>query len=249
MAAREFAPYSPVQLSKDGRWLACTVLRGGPDRNSRPETSSTEGFPWYGLNAEVYVLDTQNGAARDLTPGLDNNFLPRWAPDGRALAFVSNRGNSDGARLWLWESEAERFRRLSDRAVDADQLSWTPSGRALLVTISDKVSAALAATPLTGDGVKVYRSRHSSLSQEVGPTSEAWSLDEKLRDLVEIDSATGVTRTLVHSDRIAHFLLSPDGSSVAYTAPRRFERAGSQQILNDIIVVDHFLRTAADDRF
>ena len=39
-------------------------------------------------------------------------------------------------------------------------------------------------------------------------------------------------------DRIAHYLLSPDGSGLVYTAPRRFERPGSQQILNDFVFVD-----------
>ena len=175
LGAREFAPYSPVQLSQDGRWLAYTVLRGGADRNSKLDTQLTAGIPWYGLNAEIYVFDRKSGALRDLTAGRDDSFLPRWSPNGRALAFVSDREKSAGARLWLWETESNTFSRLSDRSIAADQLAWTPDGRALIVTTSVEATAPPVKKFGICNGVRVYRSATLSASQVIASTSEAWN--------------------------------------------------------------------------
>ena len=233
--AREFAPYSPIQLSPDGGSVAYTVLRGGVQRTSKLNTPSTRGFPWYGVNAEIYLADGTTGAVRDLTPGADDNFLPRWSPNGRSLAFISNRGGHTGARLWLWDATTDRFQKLSDVAIDADHLAWTPDGRDLIVTTSCS-DCGKARVPILGAnvGVRVYRSPSPSSPEASG----AWNLDEQLRDLVEIDVRTGDAKALVRRTRVAFFLLSPNGSRVVYTAPQRFEKAGSQQILNDIVVVD-----------
>ena len=43
--------------------------------------------------------------------------------------------------------------------------------------------------------------------------------------------------TFAHGQRIATIRLSPDGSHIAYTMPKRFEKPGSQQVLFDIAVV------------
>ena len=145
-------------------------------------------------------------------------------------------------------AESNTFSRLSDRSIAADQLAWTPDGRALIVTTSVEATAPPVKKFGICNGVRVYRSATLSASQVIASTSEAWNLDEKLRDLVEIDRRTGVARTLMAGDRIAHYLLSPDGSGLVYTAPRRFERPGPRADSERSRVRRSFLRRAADDR-
>jgi dipeptidyl aminopeptidase/acylaminoacyl peptidase len=82
--------------------------------------------------------------------------------------------------------------------------------------------------------------------------SDPWSLDGKLRELILIDIPSGKATTIVHGKRIAAYALSPDGSRIVYTLPKRFERPGSQQILFDLGVVtiaaDHVRLVASNIR-
>jgi TolB protein len=58
---------------------------------------------------DVFVLDPQNGAARQLTddPALD--ALPTWSPDGTAITFASNRSGRDGVYIMLADGSGERL--------------------------------------------------------------------------------------------------------------------------------------------
>jgi len=58
-------------------------------------------------NGEIYVLDFEQGIARNLSDNEAADFQPTWSPDGRRLAFVSTRGgrgsihvmNADGSDI------------------------------------------------------------------------------------------------------------------------------------------------------
>ena len=60
---------------------------------------------------------------------------------------------------------------------------------------------------------------------------------DMLRDPVVVDVESGKAQVLEQGHRVATFEASPDGSNVAFTIPKRFEKAGSQQILFDLGVV------------
>jgi dipeptidyl aminopeptidase/acylaminoacyl peptidase len=52
-----------------------------------------------------------------------------------------------------------------------------------------------------------------------------------------VDVASGKVRLIVRGQRIAQFKLSPNGSRIAYTTPKRFEKPGSQSTLFDLITL------------
>jgi dipeptidyl aminopeptidase/acylaminoacyl peptidase len=186
----------------------------------------------------------------NLTNSKDDNFLPVWSPDGRHLAFLSDRDGNGQARLWVWETRTNNLRRISDLDVRGDQIEWTPDGRKVVVTsVPDGVSLEeyvetfsggagknLMSAKASGLTVTLYRAKGiAQKDKEEVPLSDPWSLDSEWRDLAVVDVTSGEAKKIVRGQRIARFLISPNGEQVAYTSPTRFERPGSQQILYKLI--------------
>src|SRR5262249_35502473 len=88
--------------------------------------------------------------------------------------------------------------------------------------------------------VTVYSSSRDSTERAISEAgaSDPWNLNRFQRSLLLIDIATGRSERLVDNERIAKFYLSPHGSRIAYSAPRKFQRPGSQQILFDLMSVE-----------
>jgi dipeptidyl aminopeptidase/acylaminoacyl peptidase len=245
---REFCPVSPVALSPDGKLLAYTVTRS---RENTVDERRTE-VPWYAQGGQIYVLNIYTGEERNLTAGEGNNWLPTWSPDGLYLAFLSDRDMSGHARVWVWDETKGDLRKISDMDLKTETLGWLAgSGKLIMTTVPQKISAERNAKTdfsgppnadsnvekAIGSTVTLYRSAPTLSSDEAVSKSDPWDLNWALRDLTSVDVKTGAMVTVVHGKRIAAYRLSPDGSHIAYTIPKRFEKPGSQQVLFDIAVL------------
>ena len=123
------------QLSPDGKWVAYTVT----EQSLKDNRGTTR----------IWLADVATGQSRELTAGPGSDRQPRWAPDGKTLAFVSTRQN--GAQLWvlpLAGGEARRVTSLPDGVFDP---VWLPDGKALLVTSDIKWPAAQEIDRRAGD--------------------------------------------------------------------------------------------------
>lgn len=82
---------------------------------------------------KIYTLDLSTGAISALTPSGDwNDEQPRWSPDGRRLAFKSDRGGS--YNLFVMDADGGNVRRLTNhRGIDHDP-TWLPDGESLVFT-------------------------------------------------------------------------------------------------------------------
>src|SRR5512138_2825037 len=67
---------SDPQLSPDGRTVAFTAQRIDVEGNSRP--------------SQIYIVPLAGGAPRQITREGSLNQRPRWSPDSRRLAFISD---------------------------------------------------------------------------------------------------------------------------------------------------------------
>ena len=137
-----------VSISPDGTQVAFTVRSSAPRRD--------------GYRHALWLVPADGSSpARALTLGRRSDTLPRWSPDGRSLAFLSDRaaifqaaGVADrpapteapkegGTQVWLLPMDGGEARQITRLPRDVTGIAWSLDGRSLCV-----VSAALSEAPL-----------------------------------------------------------------------------------------------------
>ena len=83
---------------------------------------------------EIYVADYDGAELKKVTSNRSLNLLPRWRPDGRALAFTSYKENNPD--LYLYDFEKGRLSTLSDRQGLNIAGGFSPDGTMLAATLS-----------------------------------------------------------------------------------------------------------------
>jgi len=83
-----------------------------------------------GGHANLWVVNTESGGLRQITHERDPNValgVPVWSPDGRAIAFVSSRGNQGFTfGIWVVDSDGSNLRNLASQGVGP---AWSPDSR------------------------------------------------------------------------------------------------------------------------
>lgn len=76
--------------------------------------------------SNLWIVDMAGGEPRQLTTAYANDSVPRWSPDGRTVAFVSDR--EERKELWLIGVDGGEARRLTRGSSDVSQPVWSPDG-------------------------------------------------------------------------------------------------------------------------
>lgn len=75
----------------------------------------------------VWMLDVKTHELRQFTNSAKSDSHPRWAPDGRVLAFISNR--DDQRQIYLISTEGGEAARLTEGKQDIRSFEWSPDGK------------------------------------------------------------------------------------------------------------------------
>jgi dipeptidyl aminopeptidase/acylaminoacyl peptidase len=120
------------RISPDGRRVAYVVTRIDEEANA--------------YRTAIWVAPLDGSAdAKQFTSGERNDGSPRWSPDGRWLAFVSNRDGEDEKKakgqLYVMPADGGEPRRLTDGKESVDSVAWSPDSSRLAFTRRDRDEA------------------------------------------------------------------------------------------------------------
>ncbi len=187
-----------VRWSPDGCWIAFSALAQGQD-------------------IRTFIVPVQGGQARAIGDAKGAIYAadPRWSPDARRLAFVSNqRGFMD---LGLYELKGGRITWVATSDWAEDQPYWSPDGRRLAYTVNREGTVGLGVwDAATGE--------HRYLAASPGVHDlPRWSPDGQALLCLHAGPATPWTLCYLPLDgrpvRQLTPSLSPDVPHDAFTAP------------------------------
>ncbi len=142
----------------------------------------------------ICCVDLATGHTRVLTFGPNFDRLPRYAPDGGVIAFLSDRHRADDFQLYLLDPETGEVR--DTPAVDGwvEYLHWSPDGKRILLGIAGR-----GADVAGGQGAVASRKTAQALPSWV-PAVESGNEGYRWRRVWVYDLATNTVRQLSHSN-------------------------------------------------
>ena len=150
------------------------------------------------------------------TPKHDE-WAPAWSPDGRWLAFLSDRGDEDAqTQVWVLPAGGGEARVLTSLPAGVEDFAWSPDSQRLVVVSLD--AERPAGTPKPKNPPPIVTERYRFKQDVTG------YLGARRKHLYLHEVATGQVIQLTRGDNDESYpSWSPDGRQIAYLTKRGAE--------------------------
>ena len=177
----------------------------------------------------LWIVSAKGGRPRQLTHGLVSDGAPTWSPDGKEIAFTSDRGEK--ANLWVLPIEGGEPRQLTHLEGGAiKDLRWSPDGKELAFSFFSIPKIAPDEAKKKAAFKHVTRLYHKE-------DGFGWFRDE-FWTLWKVNAKSGRTTALTkgpHHD--SEPVWSPDSKRIAFIS-QRGKNADSTPDLASLYVMD-----------
>lgn len=176
---------SDLNLSPDGKKVLFTVRECNLKENE--------------YNTDIWLLNIENGSLLKLTQSPKQDTSPRWSPDGKLIAFISNREGKN--QIYLMRTEMGEPWKLTDSPTGVESFEWTPDSKYILYLMRD---------PKTEEEEKRTKER-----------DDAYSLFKNLKNshIWKISVDGKENKKLTDGNfHVSRFRISPEGKEILYSA-------------------------------
>jgi tricorn protease len=176
-------------------------------------------------HGELFTIATDQGDVRRITqtPGV-RETNPQWSPDGKWIAFVSDKSGRE--EVWGCDEEGANLKQISTLDSQKGQLTWAPDSKAILYTGSDKKlskydfttgkTTIIARGEVVGFGGAAISNPHWSPDAKWISYTKAG--DNLLPHVYIVAAAGGQEQRITDEDSYSdsNALWTPDGKKIVY---------------------------------
>ncbi len=150
------------QLSPDAQWVAYTV-----DKSSL-KTDKNESHIW--------MISASGGEPLAMTAEGVSSSHPRWSPDGKLLAFLSERKGGQ-TQVWLLNRQGGEAQQLTDTPQDVEDFAWAPDGRRMVLVLKDPTPEELDAAKEKSRAAQSSTASDSDSDDKKAKSKRPWVID------------------------------------------------------------------------
>ncbi len=213
--AAQPAPSTTPTIDQSLEWKSAFNPKISPDGKRVVYELQKTNWEDNAFDRNLWIADIAAGESHALTSAKKSSTNPVWSPDGKWIAFLSDRpgqitGTPDGKKqLYVIPADGGEAQQLTKMESDVNDLEWAPDSKRIAFSASD-------VEPKTLKDRKEKYGEYSVVHADYQMT-HLWTIE------IPAESApTAEPKRLTDSDKfsVGDFSWSPDGTRMAFSAQK-----------------------------